>query len=876
VIHVERGQVPAPFKATKMAEERRRLAQLYAPGGRLSEVEAYQFKPLRQFDGVSEAVGEHFNLKCAYCETVVARPQSVPDPLYLEDPLPYDASDPLARERAELARDRYPIGGSRFTRGVHTPEFPRLMYAGLSGDFELNYFRPVSGVIGLDGKFIRPGYWWLAYEWENVYLSCLDCAKLKGNKFPVEGQRPRHPGDGRTLSREKALLLDPCADHPEEHLVFNETGIVASETTKGRTTIDVLGLNRLSLVEARAKVVTDLIRFRISTLDEDAPVIHRRGLYDPSMPHLAVRRQFLQQWSAEALARRPYLKPLLEEFLSFRTALNFAQKKEPAPAKRAAKKSTKESTKRAAKKPVKPPDKKAAAKTPTAETINQFLRVAEIESKQLLDSRAKAEEELRKRILDSPDGKALVELRKLLLDSQVKTAKELQKKILKEYLSFKSEQESYSVEKEARGQKRAYHAQTRFIERVVIHNFKVIGDLELEFPPLRADEGSWLMLLGENGTGKSTILEAVALTLMGERARRAAKHGPRECLRYGEDSGHVKVFLTGSLEPIELHFSRGSNRFEFKPDAEPKILLLGYGATRLLPRRGHKPAPSPKASKTENLFDPFIPLSDATGWLYDLPKKVFDRMEEGLKQLLLLGDGDRFVKRRNARRIEIEAFGARTPLDDLSDGYQSVLALAADIMSVMRLRWKETPMSLVEGIVLVDEIDAHLHPRWKMRIVERLRKVLPRLQFLVTSHDPLCLRGLHEGEVVVMQRHEKNGPYAIKKLPAPDALRIDQILTSDYFGLNTTIDPETEELFEEYYNLLVLRSPTTEQKRRVAQIRGRLKRLELMGTTRRERLVLEAADRYLARRESVTDEDERLRLDDEAKEELARMWKALG
>lgn len=241
-------------------------------------------------------------------------------------------------------------------------------------------------------------------------------------------------------------------------------------------------------------------------------------------------------------------------------------------------------------------------------------------------------------------------------------------------------------------------------------------------------------------------------------------------------------------------------------------------------------------------------MSDATKWLYDLPKKVFDRMEEGLKELLLLGDGDRFVKRRNARQIEIEAFGAKTPLEELSDGYQSVLALANDIMSVMRLRWAETPMSLVEGIVLVDEIDAHLHPRWKMRIVERLRRVFPRLQFLVTSHDPLCLRGLHEGEVVVMRRDDGKVPVALKKLPAPDALRVDQILTSDYFGLNTTIDPETEELFEEYYRLLVLRHPTTNQKRRIAEIQERLKRLEMMGTTRRERLVLEAADRYLARR----------------------------
>jgi predicted ATP-binding protein involved in virulence len=87
-------------------------------------------------------------------------------------------------------------------------------------------------------------------------------------------------------------------------------------------------------------------------------------------------------------------------------------------------------------------------------------------------------------------------------------------------------------------------------------------------------------------------------------------------------------------------------------------------------------------------------------------------------------------------------------LESLSDGYQSVIALASDILEVMLRYYDEVKDS--EGIVLIDEINVHLHPRWKVEIVNLLRDVFPRVQFLVTTHDPLCLMGSRPGEVHVL------------------------------------------------------------------------------------------------------------------------------
>jgi hypothetical protein len=188
------------------------------------------------------------------------------------------------------------------------------------------------------------------------------------------------------------------------------------------------------------------------------------------------------------------------------------------------------------------------------------------------------------------------------------------------------------------------------------------------------------------------------------------------------------------------------------------------------------------------------------------------------------------------------------PLDRLSDGYQSVVALACDVLAVLLNRW--TDAAAAEGIVVLDELGAHLHPRWRMRIVVGLRKLFPRVQFLVTTHDPLCLRGLEAGEVALIERLDDEDRTVVVRqdLPSVAGLRADQLLTSEFFGLRSTLDPDIERAFDEYYRLLAERKPNAKQRRRITELQNQLAELRLLGDTLRERLVYESADRWLARR----------------------------
>jgi hypothetical protein len=372
------------------------------------------------------------------------------------------------------------------------------------------------------------------------------------------------------------------------------------------------------------------------------------------------------------------------------------------------------------------------------------------------------------------------------------------------------------------------------VSGIAIENFRAIRHLELSLPPL-TDEGPWTMLLGENGAGKTSVLQAVALALMGRTARQRTGLSPEDVLHRNARHGAIVLDLHGSQEPRRLSFSAGEG-FEASGDDAP-VVIAGYGAHRTFGRAsavGNGP-------HIGNLFDAHAELSEARTWLLRRDRATFDAAARAIKRLLL---DDGLVLRRVRGEVRFErASGDSFKLGQLSDGYRSMIGLAVDLMAFLVDRWGS--LEAAEGIVAIDEIGIHLHPRWQMRVVHAFREAFPRLQFLVTTHDPLCLRGLRAGEVVVL-RCIDDDVVAQTDLPDVSGLMVDQLLTSEFFGLSSTIDPALEDAFERYYALLALRDRTSGEQRRLDELQAFLAERRQLGFTRRERLALEAVDEMLA------------------------------
>jgi hypothetical protein len=194
--------------------------------------------------------------------------------------------------------------------------------------------------------------------------------------------------------------------------------------------------------------------------------------------------------------------------------------------------------------------------------------------------------------------------------------------------------------------------------------------------------------------------------------------------------------------------------------------------------------------------------------------------------------------------VSVLASGQLTPVDRLSEGYRSLFAMSVDIMRSMLM--SADNLENARGVVLIDEVETHLHPQWKMRVMSALRRAMPRVQFIATTHDPLCLRGLEDGEVVVLIRDEDSQIHQLTDLPNIKGLRAEQLLTSEYFGLDSTADPETDSGVARLTD--VLQNPDSGDPGQAARLILELDKTIVVGDTPQEQIAAEALSTYLERR----------------------------
>jgi uncharacterized protein (TIGR02646 family) len=396
-----------------------------------------------------------------------------------------------------------------------------------------------------------------------------------------------------------------------------------------------------------------------------------------------------------------------------------------------------------------------------------------------------------------------------------------------------------------------------WLSKIHIDNFRALRRLSLEFPGNSSSTGydttventefssqPWIMLLGENGVGKSSVLKAIALALTPSAQRRKYDLTAREWVSLGSraTTGAVRLEFSSGADPIELHFSKHSRKVVVKGPLPP-VSVLGYGSTRLLPEPSPNAAQRPERVRIENLFNPRAALHDCEKWLSNgrsVGAINFNLIATSLKALLSLGDDDQLTRRN--RRLFARLHGTTVAIRALSDGYQSVLALAMDIM--LNLSTATFDMEAVEALVLLDEIEAHLHPRWKIAIVTSLRKLFPRVRFITTTHDPLCVQGIRQGELHVMTRQGPAHEVHVDQFDVPPGSMADEILTGAWFGLNTTRDPETVLMMREHGALLQEATRTSDQQMRFEYLDRQLRQriLDYIGTAEEQVALRVAAD----------------------------------
>ena len=171
----------------------------------------------------------------------------------------------------------------------------------------IDHFRPKSAVRqGEKSDRLRPGYYWLAYRWDNLMLACETCNNKKSDYFPLQNAERRARSHHDALDEESPLLLNPYVEMDlREHLTFDGSACrPASE--RGRVTVSILGLNRPDLQDERQRVLTLLERLCSVMRDPNGCDALRRDARDaidpftqPDAPYSAMARDYLRAAGAE-------------------------------------------------------------------------------------------------------------------------------------------------------------------------------------------------------------------------------------------------------------------------------------------------------------------------------------------------------------------------------------------------------------------------------------------------------------------------------------------------------------------------------------------------------------------------------------------------
>jgi predicted ATP-binding protein involved in virulence len=372
-----------------------------------------------------------------------------------------------------------------------------------------------------------------------------------------------------------------------------------------------------------------------------------------------------------------------------------------------------------------------------------------------------------------------------------------------------------------------------FLKRIKLTNVRSIKELELSFdaPNSSPDDDrrtrNWTIILGENGTGKSTLLRAIALITAGSEALKELLPEPDAWIRQGEQECSIEADLVtarGEIRSVALVLSRGqhfkdvygSNQLYLdKLDSalehtDRSYFTVGYGASRRLanPRFSTLPPQifhQARASNVATLFSFDAVLNSLENWAMDLDYRTGERglavVAKTMNDLLPNLTFSRVDKEK--RRLMFNTVDGELPLSQLSDGYQSMAGWCGDLLYRITETYKDyTDPLKARGVLLVDELDLHLHPVWQRSLKEFLTRQMPNFQVIATTHSILTAHQAGQDELYFLNRSAADQSSVLHRYDgAPNKLYAHQLLMSPAFGLNSINSKEVDDMRVEYDQL---------------------------------------------------------------------------
>ena len=390
-----------------------------------------------------------------------------------------------------------------------------------------------------------------------------------------------------------------------------------------------------------------------------------------------------------------------------------------------------------------------------------------------------------------------------------------------------------------------------YITRIVLKNVRSLKSITWEIEKNQCP--GWHVIIGDNGSGKSTFLKSISLVLIFNQFD-ALRQDSNEWLNRNADNGHISIELLRDTEndrftgkgktyqaellPVKVDLIRSQNKVSIKKEKstiDPSRYIWGetvkgwfssaYGPFRRF-SGGDKDYQKlfyshPRLAAHLSIFGEDVALGESIEWLKELQfKKLESQSEHSLIDILisffnnteLLPHGTKINKISSEGVEFIDGNGCPLLVEELSDGYRSILSMTFEMIrqlvqvyDLKQIFGEENQAQIIApGIVLIDEIDVHLHPTWQKKIGIWFCKHFPNIQFIVSTHSPIICQAATQG--------------TIYRLPKPGSNDTGQMITGqnrDRLLYGNVLDAYGTELFGEN----VTRSEISQQKQtRLAQL----------------------------------------------------------
>jgi AAA domain, putative AbiEii toxin, Type IV TA system len=403
-----------------------------------------------------------------------------------------------------------------------------------------------------------------------------------------------------------------------------------------------------------------------------------------------------------------------------------------------------------------------------------------------------------------------------------------------------------------------------YITSLTLENIRCFGSpaetLSLTVPGSETQPARWTVILGANGVGKTTVLRALAMyrettwatfiDLWTFFRRGNEKVGKLSLV----DSRNEKFDISRSFdgENLNYNWSGPKNWRDSKEYVTPFIGAYGAGRAWRGSREKVDGAVDTLFDRDAHVRDPSQSLADWTSYqLFNVEEDL--NIVEFLKDALIKILPDVTAVELDFDREKRPFAKFQTPdgwiaLDDMSWGYQVFAAFAADYASRLIEWYPDSKTPLAEpGICLVDELDLHMHPSWQRKVIDDLSRIFPATQFIVTVHSPLVVQAAEDANLVVLKRYPDDPSRVLidNDVEAIKGWRIDQVLTSDLFGLDSSRPPSVAKAMDERADLLAKNAPTPEEQARLDALEDQMMGLptETQWEDQARALVLRAAER---------------------------------